>query len=49
MKLDPDKFTPDESNSNPMASAVTYPDCPMDKNCFYVAVGGAIFDRCIFF
>ncbi len=39
MKLDLCKFKEDESKSNPMAVAMAYPDCPIGRPCFHVAVG----------
>jgi hypothetical protein len=39
LKLDPDKFKEDESRSNPMVVAMTYPGCPIKGVCFGMAVG----------
>ena len=45
MLLDPKKMVVDESRSNPMVVAVTYPDCPLKDAdgkvpvCVYMAVG----------
>ena len=39
MKIDPDKFTQDESRSNPMVAAMKYEDCPVNQICFFIAMG----------
>jgi hypothetical protein len=47
MKLDRDKFSEDESKSNPMVVAVKYEDCPINGICFFVVVGfGTVTNRC---
>jgi hypothetical protein len=41
MILDPKKFFQDESKSNPMAVAMSYPECPLPEKrpCFWVVTG----------
>ena len=41
MQIDPKKIKPDESRSNPMVAAFSYPDCPLPEKrpCFFVVVG----------
>lgn len=46
MKIDPDKLTTNESRSNPMVVAMSYPDCPINEPCFFMAVGGAVVKQC---
>lgn len=47
MKLYPDKFTVDESRSNPMVVALQSPDCPINEICVYMAVGfGTVMRQC---
>lgn len=46
MKIDPDKFSIDESRSNPYIVAQKYPDCPINEICFFMAVGGAFIKQC---
>lgn len=49
-KLDNEKFKVDESRSNPMVVALTYPDCPISEVCSYMAVGfGSIVKQCSHF
>lgn len=35
MKIDPKKFTTDESKSNPYIVAIVYSDCPIKGVCTY--------------
>lgn len=47
MKLDPGKFTVDESQSNPDIVAMQYPGCPIKGICFFMAVGfGSVAKQC---
>jgi len=39
MNIDIAKLKQDESVSNPMAVGFRYPDCPINRTCFHVAVG----------
>lgn len=48
MRLNPDKFTVDESRSNHMASAMKNADCTINQICFFIAMG-APFEICPFF
>lgn len=47
MKIDPDNFKVDETQSNPMVVAMRYPDCPINEICFFMAVGfGSVTKQC---
>lgn len=47
MIIDPEKFYTDESKSNPMVVALSYPGCPIGKPCAFMVVGsGAITEQC---
>lgn len=39
MKLDPNKFVPDEEFSSHYVQGYSYPDCPIKKGCFGIATG----------
>jgi hypothetical protein len=50
MNLDRNKFSTDESKSNPMVMAIQYDDCPAGKICFFMAVGfGTVANQCEYF
>lgn len=46
MNLDPNKFKGVEINR--MVTGFSYPGCPLNRNCFHVALGGP-FEPCEFF
>jgi len=39
MEIDIKKLKSDESRSNPMAVAMVYQDCPINRPCFWIVVG----------
>lgn len=49
MQLDPKQIKEDESRSNPMVVAFSYPDCPLPEKrpCFFVVAGpGTLHEIC---
>jgi len=47
MKINGQRYTVDESKSNPMVVALQYPDCPTKEICVYMVVGfGTIAKQC---
>ena len=51
MKLDPEKFVPDEEFSNHAVQGFSTPECPIKKGCFAIATGfgGAFIKLCDYF
>ena len=50
MRLEVDKYSADESRSNPMAVAMINSICPVNQVCFYTVIGpGTMGDKCVHF
>ena len=50
MRLEVDKYSADESRSNPMAVAMVNSACPVNQVCFYTIIGpGTMGDKCAHF
>jgi len=49
-ELDVSRLVTDESMSNPVAVAMRYPECPINKICVYITIGsGSLSNLCKYF